>query len=73
MLLVEDSTTDAELCMRLLRSGGLDVLVERVRTRAEAERRLSDQAFDVVITDNRLEDGSAADVVELARERLSIA
>ena len=69
VLLVEDRAADAELCIRLLRTAGLDLHIERARSRTQAAELLGTHSFDVVITDHGLPDGSATDVVALARER----
>jgi PAS domain S-box-containing protein len=51
VLLVEDSTTDAELVVRELRHTGRPVEVERVETAAAMRNALQRQGWDVVISD----------------------
>jgi PAS domain S-box-containing protein len=69
LLLIEDNPPDAELCRRMLAEAGLSLQVETVASRAQAEVQLRRRAFDVVVTDHGLPDGTAEDIVRLVRER----
>ena len=51
LLLVEDSPDDAEILIYELQRTGYDVTYERVETEKEMRRALSEQAWDIVISD----------------------
>src|SRR5262249_30818212 len=51
VLLVEDSETDAELLLRELDRGGFQVSHTRVDTAHDMRQALSDQSWDIVISD----------------------
>jgi diguanylate cyclase (GGDEF)-like protein/PAS domain S-box-containing protein len=68
VLLLEDMPTDAELTLRELRKGGIEVLGERVDTREAFERALAEFRPDLILSDFSLPqsfDGLAA--LEIAR------
>ena len=51
MLIVEDSTDDAELVLRQLRRAGYDPVSERVQTAAAMQTALEREAWDLVVSD----------------------
>lgn len=69
VLIVEDEDTVRELLAEYLRGRGL-LVVER-RTAAEGVRMLSDQPFDLLVTDLKLPDGDGLDLVRSAVARPS--
>ena len=54
LLLVEDSVADAILIEREIRRGGFDVTVTRVQNATEMGSELSDNVFDLLISDHSL-------------------
>ena len=62
VLMVEDSESDAQLIIRLLKKAGYDVVSEQVETAEQMRAALEKQAWDVVTSDYRLPqfDGRAA-------------
>ncbi len=67
VLLVEDSAADAELIVRELKRGGFAVFSERVETAEEFNRRITQQSFDVILTDYSLPHWRGLEVVEHVR------
>ena len=70
ILFVEDLALDAELCEHELRGAGLEFTSERVYTRDEYERALSESSPDLILSDFSMPtdlDGFTA--LGLARER----
>ena len=65
LLLVDDDALVLRAVSRLLRGRGYDV--ESAASVASALERLSGAAFDVVITDLSLADGSGLDVLDATR------
>lgn len=70
LLLVEDSTDDADLMVRELTRAGFEVTVERVESAAELERALSQQTWDVVLSDYTLPSFGGLEALQLV-QRLS--
>lgn len=62
VLIVEDSESDTQLIVRLLKKAGYDVFAERVETAEQMRAALEKQAWDIVISDYSLPqfDGRAA-------------
>ena len=62
VLLVEDSESDAQLIVRLLKKAGYDVVSEQVETAEQMRAALGKRAWDIVISDYSLPqfDGRAA-------------
>lgn len=54
VLMIEDSQTDVELVVRVLRLGGYDVAYERVDTVAALRAALDRQSWDVIISDHSI-------------------
>jgi diguanylate cyclase (GGDEF)-like protein/PAS domain S-box-containing protein len=69
VLIVEDSESDAQLIVRLLRKAGYEVVSEQIETAEQMRSALEKQPWDVVISDYSLPqfDGSAA--LELLKEK----
>ncbi|WP_126456167.1 PAS domain S-box protein [Sulfuriflexus mobilis] len=68
LLLVEDSEQDAELLLRHLRKGGLEVLAHRVETGETMLAALSSEQWDLIISDYTMPCFSGLDALKLARE-----
>ena len=54
LLIVEDQAADAELCLRELRKGGLDVRSDVVSTAKEFIARLGTGDYDIILADDAL-------------------
>ncbi len=67
ILLLEDTTADAELAEVALRKAGLDVTIRRTTTRFDFERALREFPADIIIADHQLPLFSGAGALELAR------
>lgn len=68
VLLVEDSENDAELVLREVRRGGFDVRHLRVQTAGAMREALSQQTWDVVLSDYSMPDFSAQGALGILRE-----
>jgi PAS domain S-box-containing protein len=68
ILLVEDSSADAEVVLRALAQSGLEVEAERVQTEKDLVAAL-DRDFDVVLSDHRLRQLTAARALALHKAR----
>ncbi len=69
LLLVEDSEDDAELVVRELERGGYDLAFTRVETAEEMAAALSEQSWDVVISDYAMPHFSGPDALGVMREQ----
>ena len=69
VLIIENSTDDAELLLRELRTGGYDPAYERVETSAALVTALNKQTWDIVLSDYRLPRLTGADALARVRER----
>jgi PAS domain S-box-containing protein len=69
LLLVEDSTDDAELLVYTLRHGGYDIRHERVQTADEMRRALETGEWDLVISDYSLPTFSGPEALQVLLER----
>jgi len=69
VLIVEDSESDAQLIVRLLKKAGYEVVSEQVETAEQMRSALEKQPWDIVISDYNLPqfDGQAA--LELLKEK----
>ena len=69
VLIVEDSESDAQLIVRLLKKAGYDLVYEQTETLEQMRAALEKQNWDVVISDYHLPqfDGRAA--LELLKEK----
>jgi DNA-binding NtrC family response regulator len=69
VLIIEDSTDDAELLIRELRTGGYDPAYERVETSAALVTALNKQTWDLVLSDYSLPHLTGADALARVMER----
>jgi signal transduction histidine kinase len=67
VLLVEDSADDEELLLRELRSGGYDVVHERVDTEAAMMGALARESWDVILSDYALPQFSGLTALAIVR------
>jgi PAS domain S-box-containing protein len=63
ILLIEDSEDDALLIERVLRKGGLEILIERVSTADEMTRALEQQSWGAVLCDYMMPNFSIKDAM----------
>lgn len=56
LLIVDDDASDLELCLRGLRKSGIAFHAESALTRAEFDRKVREQEFDIVLADYRMRD-----------------
>jgi len=68
LLLVEDSVADATLLMRHLQRGGYEPTITRVETRDQMVGALSQDVYQIVISDYRLPSFSGPDALDTLRE-----
>jgi signal transduction histidine kinase len=66
-LLVEDNADDAELVIRELRRGGYDPITHRVQTGPDLTATLTNDAWDVIISDYSMPRLSAPDAFAIVR------
>jgi signal transduction histidine kinase len=66
-LLVEDNVDDAELIIRELRRGGYEPITRRVQTVADLTATLTNDSWDVIITDYSMPQLSAPDAFAIVR------
>jgi diguanylate cyclase (GGDEF)-like protein len=69
LILIDDSSDDAEVVVRTLAGGGYDVVVERIDTPDALVAALERQPWDVVIAECDAAAFSGASAVELVRQR----
>jgi diguanylate cyclase (GGDEF)-like protein/PAS domain S-box-containing protein len=67
VLLVEDSEDDAKLVLQALRRGGFRPTSRRVQTEADLETALSEDSWDVVISDFRMPSFTGLDALRIFR------
>jgi PAS domain S-box-containing protein len=65
VLLVEDNSDDAELCIRILRRAQFEVHFDIVKMREEFTNRLRTANFDVILTDYNLGSWTGTETLEL--------
>ena len=68
LLLVEDNSTDAELCLAELEKAGLKVRADVVQTVHEFCARLAAKTYHVILSDYSLPTCTALDVLELLQQ-----
>ena len=68
ILVLEDSSADADLAERELRKAGLDFTARRAVTRLEFERALREFHPEIIVSDHRLPQFSGVAALKLARE-----
>ncbi|HMC95739.1 MAG TPA: response regulator [Polyangia bacterium] len=66
-LLVEDSADDAELVIRELRRGGYEPITRRVQTAVDLTATLTNDSWDVIISDYSMPQLSAPDAFAIVR------
>ncbi len=69
VLIIENSTEDAELLIRELRTGGYDPAYERVETSAALVTALNKQTWDIVLSDYGLPQLTGVEALARVRER----
>ena len=69
VLMIEDSETDVELVVRVLRLGGYDVAYERVDKAAALRAALDRQSWDVVISDHAIPQLSAPAALAVLKKK----
>lgn len=68
VLFVEDSPTDYNLLVRLLRVAGYQVQSTRVETEADMRRALASAQWDAIISDHNLPDFSSTEALKVFKE-----
>jgi diguanylate cyclase (GGDEF)-like protein/PAS domain S-box-containing protein len=68
VLLVEDSESDAQIMVRILKKAGYDPAFERVETAGEMKAALDRQAWDIVISDYNLPQFDGRSALEILKE-----
>jgi PAS domain S-box-containing protein/putative nucleotidyltransferase with HDIG domain len=63
ILYIEDNAQDVDLTRRALAKAGDEFIVDTVSTLKEALRRVKKEAFDLLLCDMRLPDGTALDLI----------
>jgi len=69
ILIVDDSSTDAELVLQELRSGGFEPSFRRVDTEATLSAALDTNEWDIIVVDNGIPQFSGLEALRLAREK----
>jgi diguanylate cyclase (GGDEF)-like protein/PAS domain S-box-containing protein len=73
VLIVEDSESDAQLIVRLLKKAGYELVYEQVETGEQMRAALGKRAWDIVISDYKLPQFDGRTALELLKEtRLDI-
>ncbi len=67
LLLIEDSQSDAELVIRLLRRAGYDVQSERIQTTEAMQTALTAQTWDLITCDQAMPGFNAIEALNLLR------
>jgi signal transduction histidine kinase/DNA-binding response OmpR family regulator len=68
VLLVEDSSADAELCSRALKKAGFDARVDVVQTREEFTERIQAGEYDVVLGDYTLPTWTGLEAIKVLQD-----
>ena len=68
LLLVEDNSADAELCVHELKAAGYEVTADVVETADDFIERLRTQPYDIVISDYNLPNWTGMEALERLRE-----
>src|SRR6185295_3404675 len=69
ILHLEDNPADAELMQFMLAREGIDCAIRRVETRADFERALAEDQFDLIISDYTLPSFDGRSALEIARQK----
>src|ERR1700727_3181441 len=67
ILLLEDNTSDAELCIRRLKRAELKVDIDHVGSSRDFMERVRTQSYDLVLTDYRLSNWTGLDALHSLR------
>ncbi len=67
LLIIEDSSDDAQLMVRTIQRGGFDVIFERVETEAALHRALEQDGWDLILCDYTLPAFNAVRALETLR------
>jgi two-component system cell cycle sensor histidine kinase/response regulator CckA len=67
ILLLEDNPADAEMCVRKLKSAGLQVEVDVARVAQEFMERAGSRTYDVILSDHRVSDWNGLDAFKWFR------
>jgi PAS domain S-box-containing protein len=68
LLFVDDDADDLELCLNGLKKAGLDFRAVTASTREDFSRALSEQTFDVVVSDFRMKGWTGIDALALVNK-----
>jgi len=71
VLIIEDSEDDTVLLLRQIRKGGYDPVATRVETLLELRNALSDNIWDVIISDHNLPEFNSITALGVVREHAS--
>src|ERR1700738_2873451 len=67
ILLLEDNPADAEMCVRKLKTAGLQVEVDVARVAQEFMERAGSRTYDVILSDHRVSDWNGLDAFKWFR------
>ena len=65
VLIIEDSETDAQLIVRLLKKAGYETAFEQVESAGQMRAALESRAWDIVISDHSLPQFNSFDALRL--------
>jgi DNA-binding response OmpR family regulator len=68
VLLVEDNSDDAALCLRVLKKAHLEIRCDVVKTQEEFVNHLHDGTYDIVLADYALGSWTGMDALNLLRK-----
>lgn len=68
VLLIEDSSDDAELLIASLQHGGFDLIHEQVETEAALRRALAERSWDIVFSDYSMPRFNALEALKVVKE-----
>ena len=68
ILVVDDSATDAELIISIIRSRGLFITSDHVDKPESLRQRLADKDYDVILCDHNLQSWVAMDALDILRQ-----
>ncbi len=68
VLIVEDSESDTQLMVRLLKKAGYEIFYRRVETAAQMSAALAEQTWDIVVSDYNLPQFNGRAALELLQE-----
>jgi len=68
VLIIEDSETDAQLIVRLLKKAGYEIAFEQVESAGQMRAALESRVWDIVISDHSLPQFNSFDALKLLQE-----